>query len=115
MLLATHNSPVQDQLTKKRDTKKEDTKKDTVTKRERENKHRQSMQGRSGEEGMYREVGRKQSKQAKQRGLEGEAAAVSVTTGAREHRQTDNNSARVCFSLGQFGGIAKMAIIHRKI
>jgi len=68
---------------------------------------------------MYRELGRKRSKQAKQRGLEGEAAAVSAATGAGEHRQTDSNSnsnsACVCFSLGQFCVIAKMAIIHRKI
>jgi hypothetical protein len=36
LLLETQNSPVQDQLTKKRDTKKKDKKKDTVTQTQRQ-------------------------------------------------------------------------------
>jgi hypothetical protein len=71
---------------------------------------------------MYRELGRKQSKQAKQGGLEGEAAVCQQQQGQENtDKQTATANSKqqqcvcVCFSLGQFCVIAKMAIIHRKI
>jgi hypothetical protein len=72
---------------------------------------------------MYRELGRKQSKQAKQsggwKGKQQQQQCQQQQGQENTDKQTPTATAtvRVCFciSLGQFCVIAKMAIIHRKI